>query len=52
MATKRKKKRPVGRPPAGPPMPIPDTEANILQVVLKTRTKEELKKLGLNPNDG
>ena len=30
-------KKPVGRPPLGPPEPIPDSEANIIKVVVSTR---------------
>ena len=42
----RKRKHPIGRPPMGPPEPIPDTEANIIKTVLKDRSTEELKGLG------
>ena len=36
-----KQKKPVGRPPAPPPDPIPDTERNIIETVVRTRSKPE-----------
>lgn len=32
-----KGKKPVGRPPLGPPEPIHDTQANVIKTVVATR---------------
>ncbi len=39
--TTKKPKRPVGRPPKGPPERIPDTEQNVVRSLVKSRPKDE-----------
>ena len=37
-------KKPVGRPPLGPPAPIPDTEANVVKTLFATRKPRPLRR--------
>ena len=41
MATTRKPKRPVGRPPLEMPDMIPDTPTNVARMVLTTKPKKD-----------